>query len=235
MVEFAYAVGRIRALEVYLLSQSQLLRMLEAKDFDTAYSILRENPHYAAKIDQLAHPFDYQALLQKELEDTKVLLEELAPHEVIFVIFEKYRPEVTIGGYLFTLKQLAKKYQIPLFHQYVQGFSILNQLKLDLLLGEAATEEFENKYRYTDYYLPIKTGLEAYQKTGSLAVLEREIDNFLLQIIKKAKYQVFGIEPLIGYALAKEIEIKNLRLLLTGKIMQIKPEEIKERLRGSYV
>ncbi|MGB9612769.1 MAG: V-type ATPase subunit [Candidatus Margulisiibacteriota bacterium] len=236
MAKFAYAVGRIRALEARLLSESQMVRMIEAKDFDSAYAIFRENPYWAAKIDKLTYAFDFETLLEQELVDTQNLLEYLAPkNEMLNALWKKYQPDISFADYLKYLKKVSQKYQISLFTKYVEGFTILNQLKINLFSEKTNLEEIENRYRHSDYYLAIKIGLGEFQKSGSLFALEREIDNFLLVMVKKAKYQVFGFEPLLGFALAKENEIKILRLILTAKKLQVKPEKIKERLRLSYV
>jgi V/A-type H+-transporting ATPase subunit C len=69
---------------------------------------------------------------------------------------------------------------------------------------------------------------------NSLSRLEREFDNYLLSLMAAAKLNAFGIEPLIAYFLAKEQEVKVLRLILVGKINQVANAEIKERLRRAY-
>jgi len=68
----------------------------------------------------------------------------------------------------------------------------------------------------------------------SLTKLEREFDNFLIEKITPAKVISLGIEPLIGYFLAKENEVKILRIILVGKANQMSNSEIKERLRRAY-
>lgn len=68
----------------------------------------------------------------------------------------------------------------------------------------------------------------------SLTQLERESDNFLLDMITPAKMISLGIEPLVGYLLAKENEVKLLRIILVGKANQLSNPEIKERLRRAY-
>ena len=57
----------------------------------------------------------------------------------------------------------------------------------------------------------------------------------MMEYVKVAKYKALTIEPLVAYVYAKETEIKNIRIILTGKINQIEPQNIKERLRDSYV
>lgn len=64
---------------------------------------------------------------------------------------------------------------------------------------------------------------------------EKACDDYLMGYIKKSKYKAFGIEPLIGYMYAKETEMKNVRIILVGKINNIDSDVIRERLRASYV
>lgn len=68
-----------------------------------------------------------------------------------------------------------------------------------------------------------------------LPALERAIDDYLLAIAKAAKMVPLGIEPLIGYLLAKEREILNLRLVFTGKLNQLPEETVRRRLRDVYL
>lgn len=236
MVEFAYAVGRIRALEAHLLDESRVIRMMDARDFETAYQVLRENPYYAEKIDRLENAFDFESLLKEELSSVIELLNHLAPKNAFLsALFEKYRPGTTLSTYLKKLNQTGKKHPLPFFVSYVKAFTSLYQLKQDIKSGKIDPETAENKFRYTDYHRVVSPGLEHYKKTGSLYGLERETDNYLLGIVKMAKYRAFGIEPLFGFAIAKENEIKILRLVLTAKRMKLNVEAIKERIRLTYV
>lgn len=236
MVEFAYAVGRIRALEVHLLDESHIIRMVDARDFESAYHVLRENPYYSEKIDRLPHAFDFEALLQQELSEVKELLENLAPkNEVLAAVWKKYEPEMTLDAYVLGLLAAAKKHPVRLFLAYAYAFVALYQLRKELLEGKLDPETAVNRFRYTDYCRAVSAGMEHYKKSGSLLALEREIDNQLMNIVKMARYKAFGIEPLLGYAIAKEIEVKVLKLILTAKRMRVRTEEIKERLRLTYV
>lgn len=70
---------------------------------------------------------------------------------------------------------------------------------------------------------------------SDITELEKAIDNFMMDYIKRAKYIAFGIEPLVAYLLAVENEVKLARIILTGKKNGIPPDIIKERLRNSYV
>jgi len=76
--------------------------------------------------------------------------------------------------------------------------------------------------------------VEGAELLSSLTVLEREYDNYLTRMIAQAKYISLGIEPLVGYLIAKEIECKTLRIILVGKVNNVSIIKLKERLRRAY-
>ena len=45
----------------------------------------------------------------------------------------------------------------------------------------------------------------------------------------------FGEAPLIGYLAAKENELTNVRVLISGRLAGLDADTIRERLRESYV
>ena len=53
--------------------------------------------------------------------------------------------------------------------------------------------------------------------------------------LKKAKYIVFGPEPVFAYGLAKKRELSLVRLIGVGKFNQIPDELLKERMSETYV
>ena len=91
------------------------------------------------------------------------------------------------------------------------------------------------KLKYTDYKDIIELGVNYFQKNNSLMELEKLRDNFILNFSKIGKYITFGIEPLVGFITAKENDIKNIRIILSGKLNNLSPEKIKERVRDTYV
>ena len=73
------------------------------------------------------------------------------------------------------------------------------------------------------------------RETGNFTVFERLADDVVMKYNKEAKYVSFGIVPIAGYGYAKEIEIDNLRIILTGISMGASADEIGERIREPYV
>lgn len=89
--------------------------------------------------------------------------------------------------------------------------------------------------KYSKYNELLEKSIENIESAKSLTKFEKLCDDFILSFVKKAKFVLFGIEPLIGYLIAKETEIRNVRIIMVGKINNIPNEKIRERLRESYV
>ena len=87
---------------------------------------------------------------------------------------------------------------------------------------------------FAPYAQVVKEGITFFEKEKSLALFERLADNFFIHYIGQAKYIAFGIEPLISYILAKENEIKNLRIVFVGKQNKLPKNIVEERLREIY-
>ncbi len=98
-----------------------------------------------------------------------------------------------------------------------------------------APEQILSRYQGKKIGPALKRGMEAFQATGRLGEMERQMENGLIATIRPAKTVVFGPEPLFGYIIAKERENKLLRIILVSKLNNIPPDRIRERLRDIYV
>lgn len=96
-------------------------------------------------------------------------------------------------------------------------------------------ENILNRFSVTSVYKHIKDGLEFYVNEDNLRVLDKELDNYVMSYLKGAKIITTGLAPIIGYINAKENEIKNIRIILVGKINGVDSDSIRRRLRESYV
>lgn len=95
-----------------------------------------------------------------------------------------------------------------------------------VLHGMDAIYEYLGATVYADAIEAIKTSASAFEKW---------CDDRLIKYIKPQKYHPFTIEPLAAYILARENEIKCVRILLSGKLNRLSEESIRERLREMYV
>ncbi|MDO4278128.1 MAG: V-type ATPase subunit [Lachnoclostridium edouardi] len=76
-------------------------------------------------------------------------------------------------------------------------------------------------------------GAEALKESST--AFERWCDNQMMETIKPQKYNAFSAGPLVAYLLARENEIKTVRIILTGKLNGLSEESIRERIREMYV
>lgn len=73
-------------------------------------------------------------------------------------------------------------------------------------------------------------------ETGKLdpVKIDFETDNAYMEKMQEAKLQTFGPLPILAFVYAKETEVKNLRLILSGKENGMSQEDIRERMRLNY-
>lgn len=70
---------------------------------------------------------------------------------------------------------------------------------------------------------------------NSFSAFELWCDNLLIEKIRPEKYNSFTISPLAAYLIARENEIKVVRIVLSGKLNSLSDDVIRERLREMYV
>lgn len=94
------------------------------------------------------------------------------------------------------------------------------------LAGLEAIYEYLENTKYSNAIPAIKDSASAF---------ERWCDDFIIDHIRPQKSNPFTIAPLAAYILARENEIKTVRILLSGKRNSLNEETIRERLREMYV
>ncbi len=100
---------------------------------------------------------------------------------------------------------------------------------------DSPLSSWNTRFAKTDYEKMVELGLKSYEEFHSLLEIERLMDNFRLDYVKIGKFITLGMEPLIGFIIAKEIDLKNIRLILRSKLDKLSPTKIKERIREAYV
>ncbi len=149
-----------------------------------------------------------------------------------------------LGGYLEALADLNNIKSFIRIKMLGEGIRLLDSAllpygsldkKLFLRKFDDTVESFSADLSNTTYADVVAEGLRRWSDDHSLAMFEKLADNYLINYIKPAKYIIFGVEPLIGYFLAKEHEIKQIRIIMIGKINGLPTEIINERLRDTYV
>lgn len=100
------------------------------------------------------------------------------------------------------------------------------------LLARAASKSFEELCGYLRL-TPYKNCADALEK--SFSEFEKCCDNIITEKIKQQKSNPFTLGPIAAYYLAKETEIKAVRLVLSGIKNGLDKNLVKERLMDLYV
>ena len=99
-------------------------------------------------------------------------------------------------------------------------------------LAKAALSGMQDVIHYLEE-TPYAGGAAALSDSSS--AFERWCDNRIIETIRPQKYNSFTIGPLVAYILARQNEIKTVRIVLTGKLNHLSDEAIRERVREMYV
>ncbi|MBQ3280948.1 MAG: V-type ATPase subunit [Eubacterium sp.] len=92
--------------------------------------------------------------------------------------------------------------------------------------GEDAVREY---LMTTDY----RDAVEYLSKSPS--AFEKWCDDKITESLDPQKYEAFTIGPVIAYVIARQNEIKTVRLIMTGKANGLPEDSIRERVRRMYV
>ena len=93
------------------------------------------------------------------------------------------------------------------------------------------TYDFENGFLNTALREAAECGASSAKGETGLLEFERELDNVLIKYMHSAKYASFDERPIIAYIAAKEAEAMTVRIIMAGKLENLSPDEIRNRLR----
>lgn len=329
--KFAYAVGRIRVLEMKLLDQAKMQRMLEAKTPEEAFHVLAET-EYADLVALAKNPHQFELVTTGEIRRVYELIRKMLPKEPLTDLFcvkydihnlkvllkaeyqaknfdhllmdvglvpvglmkfvaqgeevpgvpERYLKAAAEARQAFeasrdpkvidtildrelysSLTDIAKKNHYDFYAKIItdqidlanlrsmirakrmgRDKDYLNESLLPggaipvakyLELIDANWEQIITGFANTPHAALVKEGIVDFLAVGQLTLLEKLIDDKIMQQVKQAKYLSLGPEPVIGYLMAKETEVRNIRIIMVGKLNDVSTDVIRERLRDSYV
>ena len=214
------------------LESSRLKYLIENMQLSELSSIMREATEEAmSNFENANDPQMVDIILDKYMFRALVQIK----HEIKDAFIDKYVVSLIDSTNLKTLLRVKKQNKGREFLESViiDGGSIDKDKFLGML--NDAIENISTKLLFSNYADFIKSGIEYYTKTNSVSLLEKLVDNFIMNMMKNAKIIPFGVEPLIAYIYAKETEIKIIRIIMVGKLNNISGEIVRERLRDSYV
>ena len=247
--EYIYGVARIRALEGSLFTDETINQLVQCKDYDEAMDFLRTKGWGNGNPDQ-----SLEEMLEQERRRTWKVLDELIEDkeqcEILTIANEYHNLKAAI-------KQAGQEATNEMIKKYADDLVTISDIKIAVRC--AATNKdtsFVSKalvscdgVSVTELIIACKDGLDGVcsylEKIGysqavsalkiSKSVFECWCDNKIVEDIKSQKYDSFSIGPIIAYVIARENEIKTVKIILSGKINGFDNEFIKERVRVMYV
>ena len=115
---------------------------------------------------------------------------------------------------------------------FISGGNV--ELPIFVEIFDADSKNIEEKLAPTDIASAVIEGADAFAPDGSFTKLEKACDNLLIEYVQDAKTITFGPEPLMAYLIAKQMEIKCVRIIMTGRLGNMDPKVIMERMRETY-
>lgn len=207
-------------------SSEEMLRIVQEKDFGALPEYMRESAGEA-----------YEAMLQsRDGQLCDVILDAAA---------------------LAAIRQTGEASPVEIIRQYAESTVAVANIKIAVRASKTGKSlEFMKRAMAKCRSLDIETLMKAALKgqdaicdyltvtefaegAGALkrspSEFERWCDNRIIQTIRPQKYNTFSAGPLFAYILARENEIKSVRIILTGKLNDLPEESIRERIREMYV
>ena len=219
--------------------------------FDSMYCMLDENEIEAFR--ELALKNDEG--LSKDFKECLDFFETTKdPQDIDIFIDKKYFEKVLSLAEEFKLEMITEYFKAMIDFINLRTFircrkqnQVKETLEKVLIKGrDIETDKILDMFYEDIEILPIKLKaykigrvlskiVEEYKNTNSLNSFEKSMDDYLVEIVRKAKSIHYGAEVIFSFLFAKELEIKNLRLILVGKVNGLSADFIKERLREVYV
>ncbi|MBC7361901.1 MAG: V-type ATPase subunit [Candidatus Aminicenantes bacterium] len=255
-LDYAFAVGRIRALENYLIPYPVFREAAEAPSLDRAVELISDAGKFGEELLEIRTSDQLEKFLLKEKIGLDFTLQELFLEKDFYHYYQAAEEIKEIASSLTGVSNLfIQDYfrqridlsNLKLFlrcrylewpaSQFEQKFILGGNLEKKLFTEnyDSELEEFGQVIRSTPYLDVWKQGVDFLTSKESFVALEREIESLLMNYLKRAKRITFGPEPVFAYGLAKKQELRLVRMVLAGKLLQVPASILKERISQTYV
>lgn len=251
-----YAVGRVRVLERSLVEKAVFKEASEERDISSALKIIFDTGKFSEDMVHISDSNKLDEFLEKEEKSIYRLMVEILIEKDILELYN-------MDDYPERARLIAEKTGYPFFIDYLRHKIDLGNLKIfcrmkysdfpkdklvkliskgGFLDDEVLIQNFDlsfgeigDRLQATPYYELLNNGIDVLEEDETFVELERGIEDFLMAYLRRAKYIVFGPEPLFAYGLAKKKELSLLRLLGIGKLNNLPVDILKMRISETYV
>ncbi|MGB7296459.1 MAG: V-type ATPase subunit [Candidatus Aminicenantales bacterium] len=254
-LDYIYSVGRVRALERFLVQRAVFEEAAEMPEQAAALKLIYDAGRYPEALVKVRDSAELDAVLDGEEEALKREMTELIlEKDVLDVFLYATQPEQALAaaagsGYPFFRDHVRRRIDLGNIKIFVraryQGLSA-EKLRARLLeggfiqkrefIGRFALASLElGEIRDSSPYRELwEKGLTALGERETFVPLERGIEDFLMNDLRRARSIIFGPEPVFAYGQAKRRELALVRLVGIGKMNSVPAELLQERISETY-
>lgn len=169
-------------------------------------------------------------ILDQALAKAMVRNAEESGEDFLIEVVRRRIDRINLGTFV-RLRELGRDWT-SLRDVFLEGGNVSLELLVSVY-GEPYARVGERMDSY-GFSRAFSEGGKTLKETGSVAFLERLLDDAVMDYVKQVKYDSFGVNVIEGYLYAKQSELRNLRIALTGCQLGFAAEEMEERLRETY-
>jgi V/A-type H+-transporting ATPase subunit C len=260
VTSYVFAIGKIRVLEKFLIKQEVFEEAIEA-NLGEALRLFVESDLYSDELLHVKNSQELEGALNQELLKLRKLVEDLLLDkglrgllnfdnlETTLAISRKYKSEFLQDYFrhladmhniktflrLYVLQEpLEKLRSLLIWEGFVEKDTFLKLYEQDLAIFLSRMEYVHRHNQIIDYASILREPVNKLRKENSFVALEKAMHDFLIHVLKPAKYISFGPEPVLAYYFAKINEINLIRMIILSKFNNIPVDLVKERLNGVY-
>ena len=255
-LEYAYAVGRVRALENFLVGRTAFREAAGSADLASALRTLGEAGRFSEDFPDIRTPAQLDRAIEKE--ETKLLsfLSEVLLDKLILDVFLRDSdPQEALGlgrelASAFITDHLRRRIDLGNIKIFLRARHL--ELPEERLRAAVLRGGFLEERIFLDHFgLPFsdlgarlsstpyaglwESSVRALTERETFIDLERGSEDFLMTHLRRAKYMVFGPEPVYAYGLAKKRELLLVRMVVSGRIHEIPAAVLRDRISETYV
>ena len=254
--DYAYSLGRVSALEKYLLPSRYFREAAAMPGAREAARLLIETGRFTSSLDE---NFDRNCLDEFLQKERNYLLQEMKDMMLlpsIWSIFQQEeKPEKALSlawklGNEFILNYLRLKIDLLNLKVICRGaYLALSEPQRETWLfpggwlsgaqlnelQQRSFHEFGQVLEKTPYREWWVKSWDLLKKEETFLALERESENLLILKLREARRYVFGPERVFAYAVARRHELKLFRLVVAGRLQELPPRMIQQRIGLTYV
>lgn len=259
-LDYAFSLGKVRAMERFLFRQEVFEEAIESP-LDETLRLFAESEMYPDELVHVKTGGELEDILKKELnilkESTSALLvdKDLLPLldmkdlPCACLVAEKFGSRFLSDYFshltdMHNIKTFLRLYVLKeppeVLDEKITCAGFIPKKDFLTLYGKELiaflnTLECVHKHNETiDYTYHLGQAIEDVVAGRSFVKLEKAIQNFLIHILKPAKYFTFGPEAVIAYYFARLNEISLMRMIILTKINGLSEDPVKRRLNAVY-